>query len=57
MTNGLILEADDDGVNICIKYKLFETQKGNLRYEVSTAVKTSILIFWFVTQCGLVSRY
>jgi hypothetical protein len=27
------------------------------RFEVTTAVKMSMLIFWVVTPCGLVGRY
>jgi hypothetical protein len=36
----------------------FKTVKySRMRFEVLTAVKMSILVFWVVTQCGLVGRY
>jgi hypothetical protein len=28
-----------------------------MRFEVLTAVKMSMLLFWIVTPCGLVGRY
>jgi hypothetical protein len=28
-----------------------------MRFEVLTAVKTSMFFFWVVTPCGLVGRY
>jgi hypothetical protein len=28
-----------------------------MRFEVLTAVKMSMLVFWVVTMCGLVGRY
>jgi hypothetical protein len=35
------------------KYNCFK----NVRFEVLTAVKMSMLVFWVVTSCGLVGRY
>jgi hypothetical protein len=29
----------------------------NVRYEVLTAMKMSMFVFWVVTPCGLVSRF
>jgi hypothetical protein len=32
-------------------------KSNDLRFEVLTAVKMSMLVFWVVTLCGLVGRY
>jgi hypothetical protein len=34
-----------------------ENKSEHMRFEVLTAVKMSMLVFWVVTQCRLVCRY
>jgi hypothetical protein len=38
-------------------YFTLKTYIFHVRFEVLTAVKMSMLVFWVVTPCGLVRRY
>jgi hypothetical protein len=42
------------------KYKHYGNTKGQqkeVRFEVLTAMKVSMLVFWVVSPCGLIGRY